>query len=129
MEPAFFLLLAQSFTNCNHRKMDKTTKGDFVHVVFFWLKDPDDAKSRAAFLNELKTYTSEIDEILTYHLGTPADTDRPVIDNSYTYSLLTVFKNKADHDAYQAHPAHTRFVEKASPLWSKVQVYDAVTAQ
>ena len=97
-------------------------------MVFFWLKEPDSADARKAFLDELKTYTSEIDEILTYHIGTPADTDRPVIDKSYTYSLLTVFKDKAGHDAYQEHPAHTRFVDQASPLWSKVLIYDAVGA-
>ncbi len=106
--------------------MDKSLKGNFVHVVFFWLKNPNDPAARSAFLQELKAYTSQIDVILSYQIGTPAATDRPVIDNTYSYSLVTTFRNKADHDLYQAHPAHERFVKNASTLWEKVQVYDAV---
>ena len=67
--------------------------GKFIHHVFFWLKEPvtDDVRARfEAALKELVT----IEVIIDYHLGRPAATNREVIDSSYTYSLLTTFKNK-----------------------------------
>ncbi len=108
--------------------MSHTIKGSFVHVVFFWLKNPDNQEDRTKFFKELTAYTNEVDVIVSKHIGTPADTNRPVIDSSYTYSLVATFNSREDQDLYQAHPAHLRFVENASSLWEKVIVYDAVSA-
>lgn len=105
--------------------MAKTLEGDFVHIVFFWLKNPDSEDDRAAFLKEIRAYTSHIDVIKNLHIGSPADTSRPVIDSSYTYCLVTSFDSKADHDAYQAHPLHKQFIANAEHLWEKVLVYDS----
>jgi len=32
-----------------------------------------------------------------------------------------------DHDIYQEYPAHRAFIENASHLWTRVQVYDSVS--
>ena len=34
------------------------------------------------------------------YLGTPAETDRPVIDRSYSYKLVVGFDDRAGHDAH-----------------------------
>jgi hypothetical protein len=68
-----------------------------------------------------------IETIVDYHLGIPASTDRDVIDNTYSYSLLTTFRNKGDQDIYQTHPIHLKFIEDCQDLWGKVIVYDSVT--
>ena len=61
------------------------------------------------------------------HIGIPAQTPRDVVDNSYGYSLVCVFKNKEDQDIYQAHVAHKKFIKDTSMLWEKVVVYDSLT--
>ncbi len=53
-------------------------------------------------------------------------TDRDVIDNTYSYSMVITFDSKKEHDIYQEHPAHKKFIENASSLWDKVLVYDSV---
>lgn len=109
------------------KKKAQNAPGDFMHVVFFWLKDPEDQSARDSFVRELKTLTKNIDVIITKHIGTPADTSRGVIDTSYTYSLILTFSNKEDQDIYQEHPVHLKFIENAGNLWEKVVVYDSLS--
>ncbi|QCR22123.1 Dabb family protein [Pontibacter sp. SGAir0037] len=99
----------------------------FVHHVFFWLSNAGSAEDRAQLLEGLNSL-KEIEEIRQLHIGVPADTNRPVIDSSYEFSLLMLFESKEAHDAYQVHPVHQEFVQKCSSLWSKVVIYDAVEA-
>jgi len=100
-------------------------QGAFVHVVFFWLKD-DHPETRQKFESELRPFIAGVDEIQSRHIGTPADTDREVIDNTWDYSLVLGFKSKKEQDIYQEHPLHKRFIENASMLWDKVLVYDSI---
>ena len=97
----------------------------FSHHVFFWLKDPKNAQVRKQFQEGLKKLVT-VDEIVESHLGVPANTNRDVVVNTYTYSLLLFFKDKADQDIYQTHPTHLKFIEECSALWEKVEVYDTV---
>ncbi|SDK82712.1 Stress responsive A/B Barrel Domain [Catalinimonas alkaloidigena] len=97
----------------------------FVHHVFFWLKSPNDATVRAEFTKALQELVT-ISTIRQSHIGIPAATNRPVVDNTYAFSLLLMFDNKADHDDYQDDPDHHRFIERCSAWWERVQVYDAV---
>jgi Stress responsive A/B Barrel Domain len=97
----------------------------FVHHVFFWLKKPLTKDVRNKFekaLNELVT----IETIVAKHLGTPATTDRGVIDSSYSYSLLLIFNSKEDQDIYQTHPTHLKFIADCEDLWEKIVVYDSI---
>ena len=98
----------------------------FVHHVFFWLKStggPEEIKQFENGVNSLKAVKS----VKMAEIGVPASTDRPVIDRSYSYSLLLIFENIADHDAYQVDPIHTQFVADCAHLWDRVQIYDSVT--
>ncbi len=105
---------------------DKKELNDkFVHHVYFWFKEPDNADHHERFRRALKDLVS-IDSIQHYHLGIPADTRREVIDSDYHYSLLTIFPDKAAHDAYQVHEAHDAFRIVAGELCAKVVVYDSV---
>ncbi len=97
----------------------------FVHHVYFWLNEPDNPEARAKFEKGLQELIN-IGEVQEFHLGKPAPTSRPVIDHSYTYSLLTIFRDKEDHDIYQQHPIHLAFIEQCSSLWNRVLVYDSV---
>lgn len=97
----------------------------FVHHVYFWLKNPESAEDKAQLVDGLRKL-SVVEEIDSFHIGQPADTNREVIDRSYAVSWLLVFKNKADQDVYQVHPLHLKFIEDCAHLWQKVIVYDSV---
>jgi len=99
---------------------------NFVHHVYFWLKKPITSEVRVIFENGLKELVT-IETIVDHHLGAPAPTNRNVIDTSYTYSLLVIFRNKKDHDSYQSHPTHLKFIADCQDLWEKVIVYDSVS--
>ena len=95
----------------------------FVHHVHFWLNNKEDKAKLIEGLNLLKPIT----HIRDMHIGVPADTNRDVIDRSYDLSLLLLFNNKAEQDAYQDDPTHIIFAEQyAKPLCAKVVVQDCV---
>lgn len=98
----------------------------FIHHVFFWLKQPVDGETRAKFEDALGKLKN-VETIIDFHLGVPAPTNRDVIDNTYTYSLLTTFADKAGQDIYQDHPLHLQFIEECQELWERVVVYDTVS--
>ena len=114
--------------NMNHppfARNNKELEGGFFHIVYFWLVS-DTPEVKKEFLKELTQFIDQVDEIKKVHIGPPADTDREVIDNTYSYNLLLTFESKKEHDIYQEHPAHKKFIENASSLWSRVLVYDSV---
>lgn len=124
---AFSGLVALSlFPSASALAQSKTEKNKlFMHVVFFWLKNPENFEAKEKFEKELKFLTENIEVIKSSHIGKPAPTDRPVIDNTYSYSLILGFKDKADQDIYQEHLVHQKFIENAKDLWEKVVVYDS----
>ncbi|MBA4410106.1 MAG: Dabb family protein [Bacteroidota bacterium] len=100
-------------------------KNIFVHHVFFWLKEPKNPEARAEFEKGLHELI-KVPQIQSSHIGAPVESPREVVDDSFTYSFLTFFKNKEDQDVYQTHPIHLKFIEDCQHLWEKVIVYDAV---
>ena len=98
----------------------------FVHHVFFWLKDDLSATDIQNFEEGVKSLL-KIEAVKFGDIGKPASAEKPVIDSSYSYSLLTVFDNKQGHDLYQPHETHKRFLERFSPFYKKVLIYDSET--
>lgn len=99
--------------------------GRFVHMVFFWMKDPADEKTIRSFMKGTQAFFEKVDVIKTYHIGNPAGTPREVVDNSYQVCLVVTFDSKEDQDIYQAHQAHLDYIESYKHLWDRVQVYDS----
>jgi hypothetical protein len=99
----------------------------FVHHVLFWLKNPDNKEEYNQLLEGIRSL-EQIEPKVAFHIGTPASTNRPVIDASYSFSLLLTFNNIEEHDIYQVHPTHLKFIEENSMLWERVLIYDFVTA-
>ncbi len=100
----------------------------FVHHVYFWLKAPGDPEAREALIAGLRRLTAAPD-ILWSHIGLPAESERGVVDDSYSVSWLVFFADKAAQDRYQVDPIHLKFVEDCSPLWERVVVYDTEQAE
>ena len=97
----------------------------FVHCVYFWLRDDLTDAERGRFVEGVRSLTT-LDTVRHGWVGTPADTDRPVIDRSYSYALVVAFDDEAGHDAYQVHPVHDRFRDTCASLWIQVKIYDFV---
>lgn len=103
----------------------KVLEGNFVHMVFFWLKPEVDVDS---FIVESKKFVSQVPQVIGYHMGKPADTPREVVDNSYSVSLLVTFASREDQDVYQKHPAHLQYVGDNKDKWLDVKIYDSLKA-
>ncbi len=97
----------------------------FIHHVYFWLNSPESREDFEELVAGLRKL-SAVKTIKTFYIGKPADTNRDVIDRSYSVSWLLLFNNKADQDSYQTDPVHLKFVDECKHLWKKVVVYDTV---
>jgi len=96
-----------------------------VHHVYFWLKNPSSEADKAKLLEGLNKL-AKVPTIRMVHIGTPASTNRSVIERGYAISWLCFFDNLEEEEIYQKHPIHLKFVEDYSHLWEKVIVYDSV---
>lgn len=104
------------------------SSGYFIHHVYFWLNNPSSPEDRTRLIEGLKKLCA-IKSISTFHIGMPADTNRDVIDSSYSISWLLTFNNRTEQDSYQVDPIHLKFVEECKHLWSRVVVYDTVDVE
>ena len=102
-----------------------TIKNDFIHLVLFWLKEPQNSDHREHFKKALKKLSIDSKYAKEVQLGTPSPSERDVVDDSYTFSLLVTFPSKDEHDQYQTEPAHIAFIDSCKPLWERVQVFDS----
>jgi len=97
----------------------------FVHAVYFWLRDDLTSDERARFEAGIESLCG-IEGVERGYIGSPAPTDRPVIERGYTRALVLVFADGAAQEAYQVHPVHDRFREECAGFWSDVRIYDSV---
>ncbi|MEJ6979268.1 Dabb family protein [Pedobacter sp. P351] len=95
-----------------------------THHVLFWLKADTSEETKQAFRAGLDSLQN-IESIRSIYIGTPAPIERPVVDTTYSFSLLIVFDDLAGHDIYQVHPLHKTFLDNFRSLFEKVVIYDA----
>jgi hypothetical protein len=96
----------------------------FIHTVFFWLKEEVTEAQKEDFVKNGFGKLKATPTIHQVYYGPAAGTPREVVDNSYAYAWVCHFKSKEDHDAYQVHPIHDKFIADFNHLWARVQVYD-----
>ena len=96
----------------------------FVHAVYFWLRDDLTQEEKAEFVKGVNSLTT-IETVRRGYVGVPAETDREIIDRSYSYALTVVFDDEAGHDVYQTHPVHDRFRDTCASYWRRVLIYDS----
>lgn len=96
-----------------------------THHVLFWLKPETTEEQKAAFKKGLESL-SGVETAQAVYVGTPVtEINRPVVDTTYSFSLLVIFNDLAGHDVYQTHPVHKAFLENFKTWWDKVVIYDA----
>lgn len=101
------------------------TKELFIHHVYFYLKNKNNAQDEAKLMEGLKKL-AKVPTIQYVHIGTPAETNRPVIVKDYAISWMCFFKNIIEEEIYQTHPIHLEFIKDYSHLWEKVVIYDSI---
>jgi len=104
----------------------KSKKAMLQHNVYFWLKENVSNEEKKKFEQGIKDFVSAVKEIYKVEIGIPAATeDRDVVDHSFGFSMFIWFKNIDDHNVYQKHPAHQKFIDDFSSIWESVKVYDS----
>ncbi|MEY4378908.1 MAG: hypothetical protein RLZ85_789, partial [Verrucomicrobiota bacterium] len=79
---------------------------------------------RAEFETKLRGLL-KIKSIHSGYVGVPSKhAVRPIIDTTYDFAEFFVFKNHADHDAYQIDPIHQAFIADCKAYWDSVKIYD-----
>ena len=96
----------------------------FIHSVYFWLKPDVTDEARAGFVLGLQSLVA-IDAVESGHISVPAGTRRTVVDHTYSYSLVLMFRDGSAHERYQLDPIHQRFREECSACWSRLVIYDS----
>jgi len=124
----FIIVTILMFSSCQQPDSN-TIDTNFVHVVYFWLNNPDSQSDKQEFEEKLGLFMKTSQYAKTKFVGVPSLSDRDVVDDSFTYSLIVSFPSKEAQDKYQSEPAHLKFVEDAKHLWSKVIVYDSLNSQ
>ncbi|WP_299252560.1 Dabb family protein [uncultured Aquimarina sp.] len=121
----FGILLLSAISCKDSTSNDNQFDKNFVHTVYIWLNNPENEEDRKLFEESLSKFLKTSKYAKTNFVGTPAGTDREVVDNSYTYAIVVTFSSKEEQDLYQKEEAHLLFIKEASSLWNKVQIYDA----
>ncbi len=117
------ILAGLGLANMPKAQAQKPVKANFLHIVFIWLKNPEQDLQKV--LASTEEFVKKVPSVKSYHIGTPASTNRPIVDNSYSFCLTVGFDDLEGHDLYQTHAAHVQYVENTKPLWNKVLVYDS----
>lgn len=96
----------------------------FSHIVIFWT-DPAKPEAVELLLEGASRLLSGIPGVRSFHAGRMVGSERPVVDQSYQVALNLCFDSKEAEAAYQVHPDHLEFVEKAfKPNCTRVLIYD-----
>jgi hypothetical protein len=96
-----------------------------VHNVFFALHD-NSPQARAKLVDACREYLAGHPGTVYFGAGVLCESlARPVNDREFDVALHVMFRSMADHDAYQRHPRHQKFIEENKPTWKKVRVFDS----
>ena len=98
------------------------------HTVFFWLNNVLPLDAISDFEKGLESLV-RIPLVIDGYFGKPADTNRSIVDRTYSYGLTLHFNSIIEHDLYQSDPTHQDFVANHSGKWKRVLIYDLETLE
>lgn len=105
----------------------QNSTGPLLHIVFFWLKEPDNKQHRLEFETAIQKLINTNPQATANHLGCPAASEkRAVVDNSFTYCYTMSFPDLEAQNTYQTDPTHELFIKEAAHLWDRVVVSDSI---
>lgn len=98
-----------------------------VHLVHFWLKEEyKTEEGKKKFEQALTALCKDCPLASSSKWGRPAKVmERPVVDLSWDYNLVTYFDTPEIQNDYQTCPIHLTFIDDCKDMWEKVLVMDA----
>lgn len=120
------ILSALTFSSCQIEReveFDIAFEDAFVHSAYFWFKEDATEEQISAFKEDSEKL-KEIKTVKGFYTGKPANTNRPVIENTYDYALIFLFEDLEAQEYYQKDPLHVALIEKHAPIWERVMVTD-----
>ncbi len=91
------------------------------HVVFFKLKNPEDA---VKLIHDCDTKLATIPGVVVYFAGPHLETGRASVDTDYDVGFYVGFMREDAYRGYVEHPAHIAVVEKWEPRLESLDVRD-----
>jgi len=119
----FFIVVFASCQTQHTTDEERTLEHPFIHTAYFWLKPGLTPGEKEAFILDCEKL-KEVETVRAFYSGSPANTNREVIENSYDYAVVFHFKDLKDQEYYQQHPLHLEMIEKHQDKWEKVMVTD-----
>lgn len=99
-------------------------KAPVNHVVLVWLK-AGTAPEVVAKIIEGSRELKAIPGIRDLQVGKAIPSERPIVDDSFSFGILMRFDSVAEMNAYLTDPRHVRFVDtRVKPYLEKLVVYD-----
>ncbi len=96
-----------------------------AHMVYFTLHD-DSTAAISKLVDSCHKHLKSIPGVVFFAAGTlTPDLSRPVNDRGFHVGLHVVFRDRAAHDAYQAHPQHLQFIDENKASWKQVRIFDS----
>lgn len=119
------LLASCTATNSKQGNAENiNTAGNIIHQVYFWLKEGITAEEEKDFLGFFRVLKT-VPGIKSFIVGKPASTNpRPVVDNSFSYSITVMYEDLEAINVYEVHPIHLDAIEQYKKYWTKVEVKD-----
>ena len=96
----------------------------FVHVVLFWLDKNTPESVRDQMRKDAVECLKDIPTVAHVFAGKPVMAPDEIAGKSYHLGLCVVFQSSADHDAYQVHPLHRKYIAQYGQYWSKIESFD-----
>jgi len=121
-----FVITLISFSGCQiKQEVDKDIdmSDAFVHSAYFWFKEGVSQERIEAFIKDAEQL-KEIETVQGFFSGPPAPTTREVIENTYDFAVVFLFKDLEAQEFYQKAPLHLEMIEKHSDIWERVMVTD-----
>ena len=119
----FIASLVLTLTSCQQSSPNDSA---ITHVVFCWLKNPEDPKIYQQFFDASKSF-QQIPGVTKVTAGRVLRTARPEVDSSFDLAVVITFKDQKALAEYQKHPIHQKAVQEVLlPNVKKFVVYDFV---
>ena len=95
-----------------------------THVVVVWVNDDVSDQQISKIIEEAQILRS-INVVQDLKIGRPVESERAIVDDSFSFALSVTFKNSADMQAYSIDETHIAYVKSAlKPVLKKIVVYD-----
>lgn len=104
--------------------MPDRSDGKVKHIVLVWLKDPGNVQDRRRLIETSHSFR-KIPGVLDVSAGTPLESERPVVDDSFDVAVIITFQSTEAMQNYETHPIHIKAVEEVlRPVTDRMVVYD-----